>query len=235
MECKHEKAGGNASRKTTLCSFWFGTCHATRMSCISYWWGNSFPWLWIPNECIVAVYDASQRDFYHFNRAYSLYRKHYNEQINIATMQVLRPLKPANWQCWMVSPLKMFTEFCEGVGRGKLRSQAKKDQLHVSFGRQKPNKVVKMRRSKAMLEHLSWECHMFHRWEQMPPRRDGRKVNHHREPRDHAINRSDQDQNSLEKMHEVWSNVHRRASQVFPMQGYPGRSNDHPTGDRDRT
>ena len=28
---------------------------------------------WISNECIVAVYDSHQRDFYHFNRAYSFY------------------------------------------------------------------------------------------------------------------------------------------------------------------
>ena len=35
---------------------------------------------WVSNECIVAVYDSHQRDFYHFNRAYSAYRKEYNNK-----------------------------------------------------------------------------------------------------------------------------------------------------------
>ena len=35
---------------------------------------------WISNECIIAVYDSHQRDFYHFNRAYAAYRKEYNSK-----------------------------------------------------------------------------------------------------------------------------------------------------------
>ena len=36
---------------------------------------------WVPNECIICVYDAQLRDFYHINRGYPACRKKYNEKI----------------------------------------------------------------------------------------------------------------------------------------------------------
>ena len=36
---------------------------------------------WVPNECIICVYDAQMRNFYHINRGYPSCRKKYNEKI----------------------------------------------------------------------------------------------------------------------------------------------------------
>ena len=76
---------------------------------------------WISNECIVAVYDSHQRDFYHFNRAYSAYRKEYNNKVSSQdpNATVYEDSQLAN-----INKLgdQMFEDFSRKVGRGNLKS-----------------------------------------------------------------------------------------------------------------
>ena len=81
---------------------------------------------WVSNECIIAVYDAHQRQFYHFNRAYSVFRKHYNEKINDHTADSPEFEESQITQLNRLGDQK-FDDFCENVGRGKIRSFPGKD------------------------------------------------------------------------------------------------------------
>ena len=76
---------------------------------------------WISNECIIAVYDSQQRDFYHFNRAYPAYRKEYNSK---TSSQDPNASLYEDSQLTQINQLgdKMFESFCQNVGRGSLKS-----------------------------------------------------------------------------------------------------------------
>ena len=76
---------------------------------------------WISNECIIAVYDSHQRDFYHFNRAYAAYRKEYNSK---TSSQDPNAALYEDSQLTQINQLgdKMFESFCQNVGRGNLKS-----------------------------------------------------------------------------------------------------------------
>ena len=75
---------------------------------------------WVPNECIICVYDAGLREFYHVNRAYPSNRKHYNEKIKFFDGST-----PALVPSLLTELNKMaddnFTSFRDNVGRGHLR------------------------------------------------------------------------------------------------------------------
>ena len=76
---------------------------------------------WVPNECIICVYDAQMRDFYHINRGYPACRKQYNEKIKgykagepVFVQSLLTDLNA------MVD--KNFDFFASEFGRGTLKS-----------------------------------------------------------------------------------------------------------------
>ena len=76
---------------------------------------------WVPNECIICVYDAQMRDFYHINRGYPACRKQCNEKIKgykagepVFVQSLLTDLNA------MVD--KNFDFFASEFGRGTLKS-----------------------------------------------------------------------------------------------------------------
>ena len=121
---------------------------------------------WGSNECIIAVYDSHQRDFYHFNRAYSVYRKQYQDKIASGDPDVA---SYENSQLTTLNQLadRNFEDFCQKVGRGNLQ------------------------KSRDTAEHHTWECRMFPSSGTKPPGRDGRKAKANKGKRDYAISRSE--------------------------------------------
>ena len=76
---------------------------------------------WVPNECIICVYDAQMRDFYHINRGYPACRKQYNEKIKgykagepVFVQSLLTDLN--------AMADKNFDYFASEFGRGTLKS-----------------------------------------------------------------------------------------------------------------
>lgn len=76
---------------------------------------------WVPNECILCVYDAGLREFYHINRGYPSCRKSYNEKI-----KAHKEGQPVFVESQLTTLNAMvdtnFDFFASEFGRGQLRS-----------------------------------------------------------------------------------------------------------------
>ena len=80
---------------------------------------------WLPNECIICVYNAAEREFYWSNRAYAAGRKSYNERVKRSKDSgddVIQALTQSKRGRGMDLLLEQWSNFLTGVEPGKFFS-----------------------------------------------------------------------------------------------------------------